>query len=79
MHGSMNLWMCREESNTALCSTLEPLAVLLEGAFVRVDQAVDYFQKFLLDEPAGRVCAVTVIKGRNLALGCYSLALDGLA
>jgi hypothetical protein len=77
----MNLWMCREESRTALRSTLEPLAVLLEGAFVRVDEAVDYFQKFLLAEPAaaGRMCAVTVIKGRNLALGCYSLALDGLA
>ena len=77
----MNLWMCREESNAALVTTLESLAVLPEGAFLRVDEAVDYFQKFLLAEPAdaGRVCAVMVIKGRNLALGCYSLALDGLA
>lgn len=73
--------MCREASNAALRTALEPLAILLQGAFARVDEAVDYFQKFLLAEPAvaGRVCAVTVIKGRNLALGCYSLALDGLA
>jgi len=77
----MNLWTCREESNAALQATLGPLASLLESAFTRVDEAVDYFQRFLLtaDAPAGRVCAVTVIKGRNLALGCYSLALDGLA
>jgi len=31
------------------------------------------------DTPFGRVCAVTLIKARNLALGCYSLALDALA
>lgn len=77
----MSLWICREGSNTALLTTLKPLASLLEGAFLRVDEALEYFQKFLFAEPAsdGRVCAVTVIKGRNLALGCYSLALDGLA
>ncbi|MGO9009177.1 MAG: hypothetical protein ACLQPN_03670 [Bryobacteraceae bacterium] len=57
------------------------MASLLEGAFARVDEAVEYFERFLLTAPApaGRVCAVTVIKGRNLALGCYGLALDGLA
>ena len=70
-----------EPYTSTVLTTLEPLGVLLEGAFLRVDEAVDYFQKFLLADPAdsGRVCAVTVIKGRNLALGCYSLALDGLA
>jgi hypothetical protein len=77
----MNLWTCREESYAALRATLGPLASLLDSAFARVDEAVDYFQEFLLTTPApdGRVCAVTVIKGRNLALGCYGLALDGLA
>jgi hypothetical protein len=77
----MNLWECRGESTAALQTTSAHLAVLLNGAFSRVDEAVEYFQKFLMAEPsaAGRVCAVTAIKGRNLALGCYSLALDGLA
>jgi hypothetical protein len=77
----MSLWTIRDASNAALLTTLRPLADLLERAFSRVDEAVDYFQKFMLpaSAPDGRVCALTVIKGRNLALGCYSLALDGLA
>jgi hypothetical protein len=77
----MDLWQCRVASTAVLHSTSAHLAVLLDGAFSRVDEAVEYFQEFLIAEPAaaGRVCAVTAIKGRNLALGCYSLALDGLA
>jgi hypothetical protein len=39
---SVNLWMCREESNAALLTTLEPLGVLLEGAFLRLDEAVRF-------------------------------------
>jgi hypothetical protein len=57
------------------------LASLLGAAFARVDEAVEYFEKFLSADvaPTGRVCAAVTMKGRNLALGCYSLALDGLA
>ena len=77
----MDFWKCREESLAALGTSLKPVAALLESAFERVDEATGYFQQFLLTapDPTGRVCAVAVVKGRNLALGCYSLALDGLA
>ena len=78
---AMSLWTCREQSSSALASSLRPLASLLDEAFARIDEAVEYFEKFLSADPApaGRVCAMVTIKGRNLALGCYSLALDGLA
>jgi hypothetical protein len=38
---------------------------------------VDRLEK--LDQPFGRVCALVLLKTRNLGLGCYSLCLDGLA
>jgi hypothetical protein len=77
----VTLWSCREKSTAALSGALQPLAALLEEAFARVDEAVSYFEKFQMTSPApaGRVCALVVMKGRNLALGCYSLTLDGLA
>jgi hypothetical protein len=76
-----NLWTCRQEATEALRTALAPLARLLGAAFERIDEAVEYFERFVLAEPdpAGRVCVVVAIKGRNLALGCYSLAIDGLA
>ena len=32
-----------------------------------------------VDNPFGRIAGVVLVKARNLALGCYSLSLDGLA
>jgi hypothetical protein len=77
----VHLWECREQSNVALTAGLQPLASLIEEALARVDEAVVYFEKFQASAPApaGLLCALVAIKARNLALGCYSLALDGLA
>lgn len=72
-----SLWDARRQAETALSAELKPLAGLLNEAFAAVDDCGSRLAA--LDKPFGRVCALVVIKGRNLALGCYSLSQDGLA
>ena len=77
--GQTSLWTCREQATAALATELRPTADALGSAFERISEVVEYFQKFLVeDSAAARVCAMVIIKGHNLAQGCYSLALDGL-
>jgi hypothetical protein len=74
-----DLWFCRKRSEAALQAELSAIADALQDIFCRVDDCVESFEKFLSkDRDAARVCSLVAIKGRNLAHGCYSLALDGL-
>lgn len=72
-----DLWKTREEALTALESSLRQEAEILQDAFTLLDECVT--QLLTRDTKYARVCALTMIKARNLELGCYSLALDGLA
>ena len=73
----MSLWDTRRQAERALTEGLEPFAGLLNEAFSVLDGCVDRLER--LGQPFGRVCALVLIKTRNLGLGCYSLCLDGLA
>jgi hypothetical protein len=73
----MSLWNTRRQAERALTEGLEPFGGLLREAFSVLDDCVDRLEK--LDQPFGRVCALVLLKTRNLGLGCYSLILDGLA
>ncbi len=72
-----SLWSTRRQAERALNEGLEPFAGLLDEAFSVLDDCVDRLER--LDQPFGRVCALVLIKARNLGLGCYSLSLDALA
>ena len=72
-----SLWNTRQQAERALTEGLEPFAGLLNEAFSVLDGCVDRLER--LDQPFGRVCALVLIKTRNLGLGCYSLCLDALA
>jgi hypothetical protein len=75
-----DLWACRQCSEVALNKDLSPIGDALHESFARVHEVVESFQKFLYDESAAaRICTLVAIKSSNLAQGCYSLALDGLA
>ena len=77
--GQTLLWTCREQATAALAAEFRPIADALDSAFERIGEVVEYFQKFLVEDFAvARVYTMVVIKGHNLAQGCYSLALDGL-
>ena len=71
------MWATRRDADVALRGALKPYADLLHEAFQAIDTAGGRLEG--LDGPFGRVCALVLIKARNLALGCYSLSLDGLA
>ena len=72
-----DLWETREEALAALEGSLRQEAEILQEAFALLDECIT--QLLTLDTKYTRVCAITMIKARNLELGCYSLALDGLA
>jgi hypothetical protein len=50
----------------------------IEQLFVLADACIDAYEA-QADDPYSKVCAVTTLKAKNLALGMYSLTLDGLA
>lgn len=72
-----SLWSTRRQAERALKEGLEPFAGLLDEAFSVLDDCIDRLER--LDQPFGPVCALVLIKARNLGLGCYSLSLDALA
>jgi len=73
----MPLWETRRSAEQALSGPLRPYSDLLSEVFASLDTCAGRLWR--ADTPFGRVCAVVLIKARNLALGCYSLALDALA
>lgn len=74
---AISLWNTRRQAERALTEGLEPFAGLLNEAFSALDDCVDRLER--LEKSFGRVCALVLIKARNLGLGCYSLSLDALA
>jgi len=72
-----NLCKTREEALASLEGPLRQEAAMLQDAFALMDECIAHL--ITRDTTFTRVCAITMIKARNLELGCYSLALDGLA
>ena len=74
---NMHIWETREKSMAALRGELKSEAILSEELFSLVDDCI--CELLAIDSEFGRVTTLMLIKARNLALGCYSLALDALA
>jgi hypothetical protein len=70
------LWSTRKQSERALNEELAHCANLSVEIFLAIDDLINRLEK--LNQPFGRVCALVLIKARNLGLGCYSLFLDAL-
>lgn len=77
MTSVVNLWNSRERALTNLQEEYPEVLNVVNGLFVLVDDCGNSL--FKVDSAFGRVTALTVAKSRNLAHGCYSLALDSLA
>jgi hypothetical protein len=71
------MWTTRREAENALEGPLEPFERLLHEAFSLIDETIPKLEG--INPPFGTVCALVLVKGRNLAFGCYSLSLDALA
>jgi len=70
------LWNTRKQAEYALEKGLAHCAMLSDEVFLTIDDLVSCLEA--LNQPFGRVCALVLIKARNLGLGCYSLFLDEL-
>ena len=75
----MNLWATREQATSAIDTILQPQAEIIRGAFSILDLFIERLSAISGTNQFAEVCGLTAIKIRNLALACYSLALDGLA
>jgi len=73
------LWRTREASVRALAGRLKIQSDYLEEAFTLVDELLDVYQQNIGRSEFLDVCGAATTKGRNLALGLFSLCLDGLA
>jgi len=75
----MSLWSTRNRAIAELEVALKNEAESLYQAFDLLDECIARLETNHDAEPYARVCALTLIKARNLLLGSYSLAIDGLA
>ena len=53
-------------------------AEVLEKIFSLIDEFIDYYQLKAESDDFHRMCGLTLVKAKHLALGSYSLILDGL-
>ncbi len=71
-----DLWGTRDAALATLASELRDEAMVIEETFQHLDESILNLEK--LDTTFSRICGLTLVKARNLALGSYSLCLDGL-
>ena len=77
MTATSSLWHSREHALISLKEEYPEAINVLGELFSVVDDCGTSL--FEIDSAFSRVTAITVAKSRNLAHGCYSLALDSLA
>jgi len=72
----MSLWEQRKQSVSWLADELEEEAKLLQEVLDLIGECIEV----MMDAEMGEfswVCGMTMLKGRNLGIGCLSLVLDG--
>jgi len=74
----MTIWATRRKSEDAIANQLSAYREYVEGAFARLDDVIQRFERRQSELPFFRVCGITLVKARNYALALYSLILDGL-
>jgi hypothetical protein len=81
----MEIWQARSQSQKWMDFELVLECEHLVNGYALIDECIAIFNQVGKGEGTSltgrfaRVCALTTTKGRNLLLGCHSLALDGLA
>lgn len=73
------LWRTRAAAMSELSTTMKEEATLVEDTFGAIDQIIELLDSRQAVNSYARACGFALAKARNLAFGCLSLALDGLA
>lgn len=74
-----DLWQSRTDALEYLKSNQAPRLEVIEEIIDAIDQTIDAYEKRAVSDEYARICGLTLVKGKNLAVGMYSLTLDGLA
>jgi hypothetical protein len=74
----VSLWKTRHNSLEILAKDFKPQSIALVESFQVIDECIYEFESHSENDLYLRTCGVVLIKARNLALGIYSLMLDGL-
>ena len=75
----MDLWGTRKESLATLERELSQESNIIQEIFQLQDKCILFLVNSSKASSFTGICGLVLIKSRNLALACYSLALDGLA
>ena len=79
----MELWQVRNQALAALSDDLKQKNEILERCFALFDECIERFYSFESNgdsnERFAYICGQTLVKARRLAIGSYSLCIDGLA
>jgi hypothetical protein len=73
------LWRARTEALTHLENNRAEQTQVLDTLFAQIDRCIDVYEASANTNTYARICGLTVLKAKNLAIGAYSLILDGLA
>ena len=73
-----DLWHSRTDALVYLGEKHPSRLAVVARTFELLDDTIDAFEAALPEATYPRVCGVTLLKAKNLALGAYSLVLDGL-
>jgi len=74
----MQFWQARDQSWSYLKRKHRSRVSVVSAAFDLVDRCVDEYESHAPVNTYARICGLTLLKAKNLALGSLSLALDGL-
>ncbi len=74
----MMMWKTRNKSLELLEGDFKGRADIMEEMFSLIDGCIELFEKKSNGDAYHRFCGLTLLKAKNLSLGCYSLFLDGL-
>jgi hypothetical protein len=75
---SVDLWATRTQALAYLQLTHPSRLAVVNQTFELIDQCVDAFEVASNESTYARVCGLTLLKAKHLAVGSYSLILDGL-
>lgn len=75
----MELWKARTESLAYLETRCADRLEVLSQTFELIDLCIDAYESLAGSDVYARICGLTLLKAKHLAVGSYSLVLDGLA
>lgn len=75
----MELWKTRTDALSYLETHCPLRLAVLREVFEIIDRSIDTYESMSDSNSYARICGLTLLKGKHLAVGAYSLILDGLA